>query len=429
MDERVLKLMDFIDNSPTSFHAVSQVEKILSAHNFKKLSESDKWDIEKGEKYFVNKDNGAIIAFSIGLGEVENNGFKMIASHVDSPCLKIKPSPDMADENTYLKLNTEVYGSPILSTWFDRPLGIAGRIVLKGDDVFKPEVRIVNIDRAVSIIPNLAIHFTREKNQNEIDKQKELTALLAIINDSLEQDNSLISLLESEFNISRFDILDFELSLYDYSKSEVVGANEEFLSAGRLDDLWMVQSSLMGLLNSKDSESTKVGVFLNHEEIGSKTNEGADSVFLKTILKRICIGLSKTEEDFYRALENSFMISADLAHGVHPNYKEISDPTNRPVLGSGVVLKYSSNKRYLTDSYTSAIIIGLCENNNIPYQKFVNNSNLRGGSTMGTFFSSHLAVRVLDLGSPILSMHSIKELASANDVIQTEELFRVFYEA
>jgi len=429
MDERVLKLMDFIDNSPTSFHAVSQVEKILSAHNFKKLSESDKWDIEKGEKYFVNKDNGAIIAFSIGLGEVENNGFKMIASHVDSPCLKIKPSPDMADENTYLKLNTEVYGSPILSTWFDRPLGIAGRIVLKGDDVFKPEVRIVNIDRAVSIIPNLAIHFTREKNQNEIDKQKELTALLAIINDSLEQDNSLISLLESEFNISRFDILDFELSLYDYSKSEVVGANEEFLSAGRLDDLWMVQSSLMGLLNSKDSESTKVGVFLNHEEIGSKTNEGADSVFLKTILKRICIGLSKNEEDFYRALENSFMISADLAHGVHPNYKEISDPTNRPVLGSGVVLKYSSNKRYLTDSYTSAIIIGLCENNNIPYQKFVNNSNLRGGSTMGTFFSSHLAVRVLDLGSPILSMHSIKELASANDVIQTEELFRVFYEA
>jgi len=429
MDERVLKLMDFIDNSPTSFHAVSQVEKILSAHNFKKLSESDKWDIEKGEKYFVNKDNGAIIAFSIGLGEVENNGFKMIASHVDSPCLKIKPSPDMADENTYLKLNTEVYGSPILSTWFDRPLGIAGRIVLKGDDVFKPEVRIVNIDRAVSIIPNLAIHFTREKNQNEIDKQKELTALLAIINDSLEQDNSLISLLESEFNISRFDILDFELSLYDYSKSEVVGANEEFLSAGRLDDLWMVQSSLTGLLNSKDSESTKVGVFLNHEEIGSKTNEGADSVFLKTILKRICIGLSKNEEDFYRALENSFMISADLAHGVHPNYKEISDPTNRPVLGSGVVLKYSSNKRYLTDSYTSAIIIGLCENNNIPYQKFVNNSNLRGGSTMGTFFSSHLAVRVLDLGSPILSMHSIKELASANDVIQTEELFRVFYEA
>lgn len=425
------ELLEFINESPTAYHAVNTVKKMLYENGFKELKESEAWNLNKGDKCYVIKNDSAIIAFEIGSGEIEEEGFRLIGAHTDSPCFKVKPAPEMLVENKYIKLNTEVYGGPILNTWFDRPLSLAGRVTLKGDTPFNPVTKLINTNKPLLVIPNLAIHMNRNVNEGyAINKQKDTLPLLGFINENLEGNKERIGILEiikSQLKVEKEDILDFDLFLYEHEKGCLLGLNEELISASRLDDLWMVFSGVKALLESKQNKATKVMVCVDNEEIGSLTSQGANSSLLKNILERITLSLGKNKEEFFRAIANSIMISADLAHAVHPNQSEKHDPTNRPVLGNGPVIKMSASGSYSTDSYASAIFQGLCKEANVPCQKFVNRSDVRGGTTIGPITSADLSIPVIDMGAAIIGMHSIRELASVKDNEYTIKAFTKFF--
>lgn len=425
------ELLEFINESPTAYHAVNTVKKMLDENEFKELKESEAWNLNKGDKCYVIKNDSAIIAFEIGSGEIEEEGFRLIGAHTDSPCFKVKPAPEMLVENKYIKLNTEVYGGPILNTWFDRPLSLAGRVTLKGDTPFNPVTKLININKPLLVIPNLAIHMNRNVNEGyAINKQKDTLPLLGFINENLEGNKERIGILEiikSQLKVEKEDILDFDLFLYEHEKGCLLGLNEELISASRLDDLWMVFSGVKALLESKQNKATKVMVCVDNEEIGSLTSQGANSSLLKNILERITLSLGKNKEEFFRAIANSIMISADLAHAVHPNQSEKHDPTNRPVLGNGPVIKMAASGSYSTDSYASAIFQGLCKEANVPCQKFVNRSDVRGGTTIGPITSADLSIPVIDMGAAIIGMHSIRELASVKDNEYTIKAFTKFF--
>lgn len=422
------ELLDFINKSKSAFQSTYEIKSILDNKGYAEIKEEDKWDLKKGGKYYVIKNNSALIAFEIGSGEIEEEGFRLIGAHTDSPGFRIKPNPEIQVEGHYIKLNTEVYGGPILSTWFDRPLSIAGRVTLKSENVFKPEVRLLDINKPILIIPNLAIHMNRNINDGyEFNKQKDTLPLLTIVEERLESNGYLIKLIAETLKVNTSDILDFDLFLYEYADGMLIGQENELISCGRLDDLWMVFAGLKALINSNEIKSTKVLVALDNEEIGSLTSQGANSSILENILERITIGLKKERQDFKRALSNSIMISADLAHGLHPNYEEKSDPTNRPMLGKGPVLKIAAGGSYSTDSYASAIFKSICKKAEVPCQVFVNRSDLRGGTTIGPITASKLNIPVIDMGAPVLSMHSIRELATVKDNEYTIKAFTEFF--
>lgn len=422
------ELLDFINKGKTAFQSAYEIKTILDKEGYVEIKEEDNWSLKKGGKYYVIKNNSAVIAFEIGSGEIEKDGFRLIGAHTDSPGFRIKPNPEMLIEGHYLKVNTEVYGGPILSTWFDRTLSIAGRVTLKGENPFKPEVRLIDFNKPILIIPNLAIHMNRSINEGyEFNKQKDTLPLLAIIEDKLEKDQYLIKSISEVLNVKPSDILDFDLFLYEYANGIRFGLKDEFISCGRLDDLWMVFAGLKALTNSNEIEATKVLVALDNEEIGSLTAQGANSSILENILERISLGLKKERQGFKRALSNSIMISADLAHALHPNYTEKSDPTNKPLLGKGPVLKITASGNYSTDSYASAVFKGICERAEVPCQVFVNRSDLRGGTTIGPISASKLNIPVIDMGAPVLSMHSVRELAAVIDNEYTIKAFTEFF--
>ncbi|MPM01943.1 putative M18 family aminopeptidase 2 [bioreactor metagenome] len=426
--ELALDLVDFLYKSPTAYHSVETIKERLDLNGFSEVKESEKWNLQKEGKYYVIKNDSALIAFIIGNGDVEEDGFKLIGAHTDSPGFRVKANPEMVSEGKYLKLNTEVYGGPILYTWFDRPLGLAGKVTLKGQSSLKPEVKLVNINKPLLIIPSVAIHMNRTVNEGfNINKQKDTLPLLSLINDKFEKDGFLVNVLADELKVDANEILGFDLGLYEVEKGALIGLNEEFISAGRLDDMWMVYTGIQALIDSKVNKSTKVMVCMDNEEIGSLTAQGANSALLLNILERITLSLGKDREGMHRALANSIMISADLAHAVHPNAEEKHDPTNRPVLGEGPVLKTAASGSYSTDSYNAAIFEGLCKKAEVPYQKFFNRSDVRGGTTIGPITSSLLTIPVMDMGAPLLSMHSIRELASVKDNSYTIKLFIEFY--
>ncbi|TGY42273.1 M18 family aminopeptidase [Clostridium sartagoforme] len=428
--ELALDLIDFLYTSPTAYHSVKTVKERLDSNGFSEVKESDKWDLQKDGKYYVIKNDSALIAFTVGNGELEEDGFKLIGAHTDSPGFRIKANPEMVAEGKYLKLNTEVYGGPLLYTWFDRPLGIAGKVSLKGKSPLKPEVKLVNINKPLLIIPSVAIHMNRSVNEGfAVNKQKDALPLLALINEKFEKNNYLVNAIAKELNVEAESILGFDLGLYEIEKGSLTGINEEFISAGRLDDMWMVYAGIKALIDSKSNKSTKVMVCMDNEEIGSLTPQGANSALLLNILERIALALGKDREELHRALANSIMISADLAHAVHPNAEEKHDPTNRPVLGNGPVLKTAASGSYSTDSYNAAIFEGLCSAANVPYQKFFNRSDVRGGTTIGPITSSLLTIPVMDMGAPLLSMHSIRELATVIDNVYSVKLFTEFFNA
>ena len=430
MEKKLAKeLLSFLNNSPTSFHATSMIEEYIKEVGFKELFEEDKWEIKKGGKYYIKKNNSAIIAFEVGNGELEKEGFRLIGAHTDSPGFKIKPNAEMLVENHYVKLNTEVYGGPILSTWFDRPLSIAGRVVIKGKSLIKPEVKLLKVDRPILIIPNLAIHMNRSVNEGfAINKQKDTLPFVGFINDKLEKQDFLINLISNEICVNKEDILDFDLFLYEYEKGCLLGVEEELISAGRLDDLWMVYCGVKSLKDSTINKATKVMIAIDNEEIGSLTSQGANSSFIKNILERICLAMKLDRVGFYRAISNSIMISADLAHAIHPNYGEKHDPVNRPVLGKGPVIKKAASGSYSTDAFSSAIFRNICSEVKVPVQEFVNRSDVRGGTTIGPMMSADLSIPVIDMGAPLLGMHSVRELASVIDNYYCIKAFTKFYE-
>ena len=423
-----IELIDFLYDSPSACHGVKATQRILNENGFIEIKEEDKWDLKSNSKYYVIKNDSALIAFEIGSEDIEQVGFRLIGAHTDVPGFRIKPNPQMITEGRYVKLNTEVYGGPILHTWYDRPLSIAGKVALKGKYPLKPEIRLININKPLLIIPSLAIHMNREVNEGyKINRQVDTLPLLGLINDKLEKEDYLINILAQELKVNKEDILNFELGLYEYEKGSLIGMNEELISSGRFDDLWMVFAGVKALVNSKENKSTKVMICIDNEEIGSLTAEGANSTLLNNILERITIGLGKDREGYYRALSKSIMISADLAHAVHPNLGDKHDPTNRPVLEGGPVLKIAASGSYSTDSFNGAVFAGICDSAGVPFQKFVNRSDVRGGTTIGPVTAANLTIPVIDMGAPVIGMHSIRELASVKDNYYTIKAFTEFF--
>ena len=422
------QLIDFIGKSPSNYHAVENVRALLIENGFTELSLRERWNIEKGKKYFTRRNDSSVVAFVAGNGELERDGFKLIASHTDFPNFKIKPNPEIVTEDTYLKLNTEVYGGPILNTWMDRPLSIAGKVVLKSVDTLHPKSCVIDIKKPILIIPNIAIHMNRTVNDGiALSKQKDMLPLIAIVNKEFEKKDFLLNMISAELGVEKEDILDFELSLYEVEKGKIIGFNDELMSCGRLDNMAMVHASIDALIHSEVEQSTNVVVCFDNEEVGSSTKQGAASPMLKTVLERISMSLDKDKEDFYCALYNSFMISADMAHAVHPNSPEKHDPTNRPVINGGPCIKVSASQSYTTDSDSEAVFKEICKKAGIPVQTFVNHSDERGGSTIGPINSTQLDIRSIDIGNPVLSMHSIRELGGVDDHYYVRKSFEEFF--
>ncbi|MEG0843174.1 MAG: M18 family aminopeptidase [Romboutsia sp.] len=422
-------LIDFIYDSPTSFHAVDSSKKVLESNGFKELKLNKKWDLEVSGKYYITKNSSAIVAFVVNSENVDKDGFRIIGSHSDSPTFRIKPKAEMTVENTYLKLNTECYGGPILSTWLDRPLGIAGRVVLKGENILRPEEKIVNLGKPICIIPNIAIHMNRSINDGyAFNKQKDMLPLVGLLNENLEKDNFMLREIAKKLDVTIEEIIDFDLFLYEFEKGSIIGPNEEFISTGRLDNLSMAHASLHGLIDASGTKGINVVAVFDNEEVGSSTKQGADSNMLLNILERICISLGKDREGFFTSIYSSFMISADLAHAIHPNVVEKHDPTNKPVMGKGPVIKINANQSYTSDAYSISIYKNICKAANVNYQEFVNRSDERGGSTIGPISSTHLDIDSVDVGSPILAMHSIRELGNVDDHYSIYKTFNKFYE-
>lgn len=429
MKKFVENMLDFIYESPTQFNAVAVSAEMLEKNGFEKLNPKENWKLEVGKKYYTTKNSSALVAFKVNSDEVEKEGFRIIGSHTDSPGFRIKPNAEMESCGAYLKLNTEGYGGMILSTWLDRPLAMAGRVFLRGENPFKPVEKIVNINKPVCIIPNLAIHMNRSINDGyKYNKQTDMLPLVGLINEQLEKDNYMVKLLASELDVEIEEIIDFDIFLYEYEKGCFTGANEEFISTGRLDNLSMYYSSVEALLDSDSKSGISIAVGFDNEEVGSSTKQGADSNMLLNILERICISLGKDRQQFFEAIENSFIISSDLAHAVHPNVNGMADPTNRPVMGKGPVIKVHAGQAYTSDGYSISVYKEICRECGVEYQEFVNKSDQRGGSTIGPISSTHIDIPSVDIGAPILSMHSIRELGCSEDFYNTYKTFVKFYE-
>lgn len=421
------ELIDFLYDSPTAFHATENVKDILLKNGFIELKEEETWKIENGSRYFTTKNHSALIAFCVGGGKLEENGFRIIGAHTDSPTFRIKPNSEIKAEG-YIKLNTEVYGGAILSTWFDRPLSIAGRVILKSNDVFNPNVKFINIRKPILVIPNLAIHMNRNINDGfSINKQVDTLPILGLINEKLEKDNCLLKLISKELKVDQDEILDFDLFLYEYDKGSVIGINDEFISSSRLDDLEAVYAGVKAITSSKAKNATNVLVCFDNEEIGSATKQGADSNMLSNVLERIVLALGGNREDFFRALSKSFIISADGAHAVHPNRSEKCDPTNKPRINGGPAIKIAASGSYTSDSYSTSVFEGLCKIAKVPVQKFVNRSDEKGGSTIGPISSTHINIPSVDIGIPMLAMHSVRELCGVMDHYYAIKVFKEFY--
>lgn len=413
-------LLEFLDNSPTSFHAVAGMKERLEAAGYTRLYEGQCWKLEAGNGYYVTRNDSAIIAFRIP--KADFTGFQIMASHSDSPAFKVKSNAEIEVDKQYLKLNVEKYGGMLCAPWLDRPLSVAGRVVVRTADGV--ETKLVQVDRDLLIIPNLAIHMNRQVNEGyEFNAQKDMLPLLG---DSTAKDGFL-KLIAAEAGVDEADILDTDLFLYNRDKGTVLGLNGEFLSAPHLDDLQCAFASLEGFLAAEPKDSVAVHCVMDNEEVGSGTKQGAASTFLKDVLHRINAGLGRTEEEYLTALASSFMVSADNAHSVHPNQPDKADPTNRPYLNKGIVIKYSANQKYTTDAISGAIFKSICEKAGVPYQTFTNRSDMLGGSTLGNISNSQVALNTVDIGLPQMAMHSCYETAGSKDTGYLVEAARVFY--
>ena len=411
------RLLKFLDASPVNFLAAKQLSDALSQAGFRRLDPCEPLGkVKAGDQFFVTKNDSSVYAFRLGRKPMAEAGFRMICAHCDSPTFRIKPNAEIACEGGLVKLNTEVYGGPIMSTWFDRPLTLAGRVIVKGDDALSPRTLLLHVKRPLLQISNLAIHFNRQVNDClKLSKQKDMLPLLGIITDELEKGNLLMNVICGELDVKPADVLDFDLYLADATPACTFGVHDEFISSGRLDDLSMCYAGLEALLAAPSGDTTQVLAIFDNEETGSQTKQGAGSPFLASLLKRIALSQSGTEEAFYQAVERAFMVSADNAHAWHPNYPEKYDLTNHPVLGGGPVIKFNAAQKYASDAVSAAVFAEVCREAGVPCQRFVNHSDVAGGSTLGNILASSIPLRGVDMGNAILAMHSCRETGSVAD--------------
>lgn len=426
----IKRLLSFLDASPVNFLAVKNISEELEKNGFRRMNPQEPLGkIEAGEKFFVTKNDSSIYAFQIGKKPLADAGFHMICAHCDSPTFRIKPNAEMLCEGGIVKLNTEVYGGPIMSTWFDRPLTLAGRVIVKGENAMSPQTLLLHVKRPLLQISNLAIHFNRQVNDGvKLSKQKDVLPILGIINDELEKGNLLMNVITDELNIQKENVLDFDLYLADATPACTFGVHDEFISSGRLDDLSMCWAGIEAMIASDANDTTQVLAIFDNEETGSQTKQGAGSPFLSYMLQRIALAQSHTEEAYYQAVERAFMISADNAHAWHPNYSEKFDPTNHPKLGGGPVIKFNAAQKYASDAVSAAIFANICDAAGVPCQRFVNHSDVAGGSTLGNILASSIPLKGVDMGNAILAMHSCRETGSVIDHEYCVKAFTKFYQ-
>lgn len=417
------ELMDFIKDSPTAFHVVKNFSTMLEKAGFIKLNERNKWKIEQGGKYYVTRNDSSIIAFQLP-DNMDFYNFQIAAAHSDSPAFKIKENPEMVEDNNYVTLNVEKYGGMLMAPWFDRPLSVAGRVIVRENSGLKPV--LVNVDRDLCVIPNLAIHMNRDVNNGiKYNPQKDMIPLFGEIasKDKFDQ------IIANEAGVAIEDIISTDLFLYNREWGTIWGADNEFMSAPRLDDVMCAFSCIKALTDNKENnKSVNVCAIFDNEEVGSTTKQGADSSFLYDVLSRISMCMGKDSEDFIRACASSFMLSADNAHAVHPNYKEKADPTNRPYMNKGIVIKYNANQKYTTDAISASIFKEICKKAGVEVQSYVNRSDIPGGSTLGNISNSHISLNTVDIGLAQLAMHSPYETAGVKDTENMIKAVKTFYE-
>lgn len=412
-------LMNFLDSSVTMFHAINECEKVLKDSGYIYLPENEKWNIRAG-KYYTKRNSSSLIAFDIADGDYH---FQISAAHSDSPTFKLKDRP-IIESNGYLKLNVEAYGGMIDATWLDKPLTLAGRVMV--DTGCGIETRLLYIDKDLLIIPNVPIHFNREINKgfafnNQVD-------MLPVFSAGNLSEADFDKMLAKELGVKPEAILAKDLYLVNRQKATVIGYDNELISSGRLDDLECVYTSLLGFIEAMNNDHINVFAVFDNEEVGSVTKQGAMSTFLVSTLNRINKALGKSDEDYYRAIAKSMLISCDNAHAIHPNHPELFDVKNRPVLNKGIAIKESANQKYTTDAFSRAVLKKILDKNNIPYQTFANRSDIIGGSTLGNLSNTAVSMNAVDIGLPQLAMHSAYETAGAKDVEYAIEALRAFFE-
>jgi len=417
-------LMEFIELSPTPFHAVQTMVGRMECMGYQQLFESEAWQLKKGKAYYVTRNDSSIIAFKLGTEDLTETGIKMVGAHTDSPCLKVKPQPEII-KNDYFQLGVEVYGGALLNPWFDRDLSLAGRVnYLDHEDEINQ--LLIDFENPVAVIPSLAIHLDREANsKRSVNAQKDIPPVLLKLPNKDKPDFKaiLLQLLESQYDVNDAkEILDYELSFYDVQPPALVGLHQDFIASARLDNLLSCYTGLMSLFESGDKGSSML-VCNDHEEVGSASSAGAQGPFLKSVLERIAgVGESLT-----RVINQSMLISSDNAHGVHPNFSDKHDDNHGPIINQGPVIKSNANQRYASNSETAAIFRHLCKQADVPVQSFVVRSDMACGSTIGPITASEIGIKTLDVGVPTFAMHSIRELAGYWDAYYLYRVLKEFY--
>ncbi|MEG0378272.1 MAG: M18 family aminopeptidase [Eubacterium sp.] len=414
------ELLLFLEKSPTAFHAVKNIKDRLEAGGFEALEEGRSWLIEPGKGYYVSRNDSAVISFRIP--KEAFTGFQIMTSHSDSPSFKIKENPEMDVEGKYTKLNVEGYGGMLCAPWFDRPLSVAGRIVVQEDRrVF---THLVDLDKDILMIPNVAIHMNRKINDGYSYNIQ--TDMLPLIGDGAAK-GALVKLVSEAAEVDEKNIVGTDLFVYNHAKGCIWGVDDAFISSARLDDLQCAFSTLKGFLAAENPKNVTVHCVFDNEEVGSGTKQGAASTFLKDTLTRICAAAGKSDEDYFKLLAGSFMVSADNGHAVHPNFPEKTDPTNRVYMNEGIVIKHNANQKYTTDAVSNGIFKTICSKAEIPYQNFVNRSDIMGGSTLGNIANTQTPMNTVDVGLAQLAMHSPYETAGAKDTAYLIRAAEVFF--
>lgn len=415
-----IEMMNFIKNSPSCFHAVANLADMLKEAGFSELKEYEPWEIRAGSKYYVTRNGSSVIAFKIP--EVIPYGFMVAAAHSDSPTFKLKEKPEVKG-SAYVQLNVEKYGGMIMSTWFDRPLSIAGRVtVAEGDKV---SAKLVNVDRDLLVIPSLAIHMNRDANNGvALNPQVDLMPLMS----SAASEETVKSLIEEECGIAASSILSSDLYLYARQEGRIFGADNEFILSPKLDDLQCAYAIVKGMIASEESKAIPVAAIFDNEEVGSGTKQGADSTFLADVLERINDALGRGREDLKISIAKSFMVSADNGHAIHPNHPEKADRVNYPVMNGGIVIKFSGNQKYTSDAVSAGIFKAICAKANVPTQVYLNRSDILGGSTLGNISNTHVSLNTVDIGLPQLAMHSCVETGGVKDSYYLLQAMKTYFE-
>jgi aspartyl aminopeptidase len=423
-------LLELIDASPTPFHATDSLAALLKAEGFAELQEADAWSLKKGGRYYVTRNDSSLVAFVMGSQPAEQAGFKIIGAHTDSPNLRLKPNPAY-EKSGYVQLGVEVYGGVLLATWTDRDLSLAGRVVLESKKG-QPVSRLLKIDKPLLRIPQLAIHLNREVNDKglKLNKQTHLPPILQMAEKNLSSEKVLKELVAGELKCKAGDIVSLDLVLYDVQASTFAGPNDEFVFAPRLDNLASCHAATIALLEApKQDSATRVLAFYDHEEVGSESAQGGGSPFLKDALERIVMDTKNSREALMRAIAKSVFISADMAHAVHPNYADKHEDRHLPLINAGPVIKTNAGQRYATEGVSSAHFELLCKRSGVNVQKFVVRSDMACGSTIGPITAANLGIRTVDVGNPMLSMHSIREMAGSQDHGDLIQVFREYFSA